>query len=361
MLGERLRAARRIASLSQEEVGRRTGVSAMAISKYERDLLTPDGERLVKLSEALGVAVTELLRPPSDLTLQPLSYRWHPLKRRSVRAAAAAQARVAEWLERYSTLEELLGDTILTSVSDLRAAVGAPSDPERAALDLRHYWHIGDDAIESVVDVLEDNGIRVLAVPNAAPMNACCYLFDTDRAAIAVSRTLADNESLCPGDRQRFSLAHELGHLVLGPDGPVKEKEAVADRFAAAFLVPAASARRELGGRRTEIAVAELALLKRKYGLSMQAWLRRAAELGILSPTAAKAGLREARAAGRQRVEPVEIPFEEPQRLRRLALRAWAEGIITESRAVELSGCSRRLFRSMRIDAPSAIHARACA
>jgi Zn-dependent peptidase ImmA (M78 family) len=333
----------------------------MAISKYERDLLTPDGERLVKLSDALGVAVTELLRPSSDLALQPLSCRWHPLKRRSVRAAAAAQARVAEWLERYSTLEELLGDTIHASVEDLRAAVGDPADPELAALDLRHYWHIGDDAIESVVDVLEDHGIRVLAVPDAAPMNACCYVFNDDRPAIAVSRTLADNESPCPGDRQRFSLAHELGHLVLDPNGPANENEAIADRFAAAFLVPAASALRELGGSRTEIAVAELGLLKRKYGLSMQAWLRRAAELRILSPNAAKAGLSEARAAGWERLEPVEIPFEEPQRLRRLALRAWAEGIVTESRAVELSGCPRHLFRSMRIDASSAIDARACA
>jgi predicted HTH domain antitoxin len=45
----------------------------------------------------------------------------------------------------------------------------------------------------------------------------------------------------------------------------------------------------------------------------------------------------------------------------RLALRAWAEGIVSESRAAELSGCPREHFRRMRSDAWGAVDARACA
>jgi len=39
------------------------------------------------------------------------------------------------------------------------------------------------------------------------------------------------------GDRQRFNLAHELGHLVIRQK-QTKEDEEIAHRFAAAFLVP---------------------------------------------------------------------------------------------------------------------------
>jgi len=96
------------------------------------------------------------------------------------------------------------------------------------------------------------------------------------------------------------------------------------------------------------VTTAELALLKRKHGFSMQAWIRRSEELGILRPAAAKAALATARSAGWEDKEPVDVPFEEPQRMMRLALRAWAESVVSESRAAELSGCPREHFRDMR-------------
>ena len=62
MISERLKAARRVAGLTQAEVGHLIGVTNVAVSKYERGLVTPDGERLVGLSQALGVPVAQLLR-----------------------------------------------------------------------------------------------------------------------------------------------------------------------------------------------------------------------------------------------------------------------------------------------------------
>jgi len=361
MIGERLRAARRAAGLTQAEVGRRIGVTNVAVSKYERDLVTPDGERLVHLSEALGAPVAQLLRPQADLSLSAASYRWHPLKRRSRRAAEVVEARVHEWLERYVVLEQLVDEQRHTTVDDLRAAVDCTRDPEEAAERLRGHWQIGSDAVESMVEVLEDHGVKVLVLPEAGPMNACSYELNAGESAIVVSRSLPDGGADCPGDRERFSLAHELGHFILDYDSDEEGREAAAHRFAAAFLVPAEVARRELGEFRTDIAISEFALLKRKYGLSMQAWIRRSKELGILPPAAAKAQLAAAKSAGWEEKEPVDVAFEEPQRMLRLALRAWAEGIISESRAAELAGCPRERFRRMRSDAWEAVDARACA
>ena len=360
MISERLKAARRVAGLTQAEVGRRIGVTNVAVSKYERGLVTPDGERLVGLSQALGVPVAHLLRQEADLGLSVASSRRRPLKRQSRRAAEVVAAKAHDWLERYVVIEQLLGEQPHATVAGLRAALDFTRDPEQAAERLRGHWHVGGDAIESMLEVLEDNGVKVLVLPEAGPMNACSYELNEGQPAIVVSRILAGGGD-CPGERQRFSLAHELGHFVLDDDSSAADREAVAHRFAAAFLVPAQAARRELGESRSNVTTAELALLKRKYGFSMRAWIRRSEELGILRPAAAAAALAAARSAGWEDREPVDVAFEEPQRMLRLALRAWAEGIVSESRAAELSGCPREHFRHLRSDAWEAVDARACA
>ena len=65
--------------------------------------------------------------------------------------------------------------------------------------------------------------------------------------------------------------------------GDERRDEQFAHRFAASFLVPAEAARRELGAHRRDLSIDELGLLKQRWGLSMQGWIRRASDLGIIS------------------------------------------------------------------------------
>ena len=137
-------------------------------------------------------------------------------------------------------------------------------------------------------------------------------------------------------------IAHELGHLLMDcRQSSVKDEEAFAHRFAGAFLVPAEAARDELGQRRRSLALEELALLKRKYGLSMQAWIRRAYDLGIITRGQYRSLFIEFSRQGWKKQEPVSFHGEEqPIKLRQMTLRALAEGIITPERADELCpGC----------------------
>jgi len=88
-----------------------------------------------------------------------------------------------------------------------------------------------------------------------------------------------------------------------------------------------------------------LHLLKHKYGLSMQAWVYRAKDLGILSESSATRLFRQFRQKGWHRLEPGDqIPPEEPKRMKRLVLRALAEDVVSESRAAELLGMPLRQF-----------------
>lgn len=147
--------------------------------------------------------------------------------------------------------------------------------------------------------------------------------------------------------------------LDYGSDEKARERPLIA--LPPRSLVPALAAHRELGKSRSNIAISEFALLKRKCGLSRQAWIRRSEELGTLPPAVANVHLAAAGSAGWEQQEPVDVVFEKPQRMIRLAVRAWAEGLVSESRAAELSAFPREHFRRLRSDARETVDARACA
>lgn len=77
-----------------------------------------------------------------------------------------------------------------------------------------------------------------------------------------------------PRDRMRLTLAHELGHLVMHRElRETVEEEAWA--FAAEFLMPEA----EIGAQLYPLSIESLGALKTKWGVSMQAILKRASDL----------------------------------------------------------------------------------
>jgi len=83
----------------------------------------------------------------------------------------------------------------------------------------------------------------------------------------------------------------------------------------------------------------ELYLLKHKFGLSMQAWIYRAKNLGIITESAAAHLFKRFRANGWYRREPGDaLSNEKPLRMERLIYRALAEDLISRSRAQELLG-----------------------
>jgi len=138
------------------------------------------------------------------------------------------------------------------------------------------------------------------------------------------------------GDRQRFSIAHELGHIVLRlRNEDFIEKSA--NRFAGAFLFPKNAALLELGRKRTSISLDELHLIKHKYGISMQAIIYRAKDLNIISNNFYRHLFKEFSARGYRQHEPgAEYPTENPKRMKKLLLRLLSEDIITILRAEEL-------------------------
>jgi len=228
------------------------------------------------------------------------------------------------------------------TILSTRKTLGAASfeEVERAAEDLRSSWELGSGPLDSLTDLLEERGLKVGSMDADVLFDACTFRSEQDTSVTAVVV-----RSDMPGDRQRFCLAHELGHLMLRPDG--LDDEEAAHRFAAAFLVPRAAALFELRGRRVDLSLYELHLLKHKYGLSMQAWIYRAGDLGIISRTKAETLFKTFSSKGWRKEEPGDVIAPEvPRRFERLVMGSLADGLISESRASELLGMPVRDFLS---------------
>jgi Zn-dependent peptidase ImmA (M78 family)/transcriptional regulator with XRE-family HTH domain len=325
-LGQRIKQARKANNMSLRNLAEKAEISAMAISKYERDMDTPSSGVLLRLAQALGVSIDFLFRPYT-VSVQLQAYRKHAAL--GVKGHESIQMRIQEWLERYLEVESFFQEEE-RSVTLPVYSIHSIGQAEDAALALRENWNLGLDPIENLTQVLEDRCIKVGLVSGFEHFDACTFMADSIPVIVSKAEL--------PGDRQRFNLGHELGHLILN----VKEgldPESVCHRFVGAFLVPAQTARFELGSRRTTLDINELYMLKRKYGLSMQAWIFRAKDLGIISEKAAARLFKRFRANGWHRHEPGEaLPPERPVRMERLIYRALAEDLISRSRAQELLG-----------------------
>lgn len=326
-IGERIKIARKAAQLSLRALAEEVGVSAQAISKYERDLHVPNSAMLLQLAKVLGVRVEFFFRVPQFTLSSPVYRKRASLPRKQEQTI---QAHIQEWLERYLEVESLYPAEEIPPFALPDGLVwqeGSLEDVERVALELRQAWKLGLNPIDSVVELLEERGIKVGLVDAHEKFDACTFWVDGSAPVIAVNRGF-------PGDRQRFSLVHDLGHLVLDTND-----DTPANRFAGVFLVPKPVAYRELGERRRTLSFQELYLLKHKYGFSMQGWVYRAKDLRIISESAAIRLFQRFRSKGWHRQEPGDqVSVEGPERMVRLVYRALAEGLVSEARAAELLG-----------------------
>lgn len=339
-LGERIKQARIAAGLSQEALGAAVGVSAMAISKYERGDMLPGSEVLLGLANALGVRTEYFFRQVA-LEISEADFRKHKHLAHGEQQRVMAQMR--ETVERWVALDNLsptrwskpfkLPDGLPETASDLEII-------EDIAQIVRNAWGLGTQPICDLSDLLEHQGIKVFLLAYDAGKRWDGLVAKANGEPVIVVG--AD----WPGDRQRFTMAHELGHLILegrlaGPLAGDDETEAACHRFAGAFLMPAAKVAEAFGPKRNWIEPRELLTAKLEYGLSMGALIYRVRDLGILTKTNAGRLFGFFKKQGWHRQEPgPAVPQESPKGFEQAVFRSLGEELIGESRAAELLGIS---------------------
>lgn len=344
MFSVRLHRARKAAGLSLRELGERVGVSHAAIKKYEDGLTMPSSDILIGLSRALKVR-TEYFFRPEPVVLEGIEYR----KRSSLpkKQLDAITHEVIDQIERRIELENLFPRPpvkVFSPVIGLLPTIAAVEQIEGVAEQVRETWDLGFAPVPDLIDVLETNGIRVFMIEADAENK-----FDGLAARVNGMPIVVVGRHW-PGDRQRFTLAHELGHLMLEGRLPNDmDEELACNRFAGAFLFPRASVLQELGEHRNAIELKELGLLKDEFGLSMAGILYRARDLAIISSAYREEQAKLFRVKGWYRKEPgCDYPTEKTHIFEQLVFHALAEEYIGESKAAELMNMPLQAFRRVR-------------
>jgi len=343
MLGERLKRAREAAGLSLRSLAEKVEVSHTLLSQFEKGQKTPDSGQLIRFSRALGVRSEYFLRPAA-YSLEGLEFRKRSNLR--VRDEKRIRADVLDQIERRLELEGLFPALArgFEAPSDLPGEVVSEEDVEELAILLRQAWGLGLGPIADMVDILEGQGFRVVMVdvdPSAR--------FDGLTAEVGGHPVVVVGREW-PGDRQRFTLAHELGHRILAGrlSEESLEEEKACNRFAGAFLAPRMSVLESLGQKRTWLEPQELALLKEEYGLSMLGWVIRARQLGILRASSYERMARYFSKHGWRREEPRTYPAEKAHLFPQMVYRALGEDRISESKAAELLAVPLAELRAQR-------------
>lgn len=327
-IGERIRAARKGAGLSLRALGKMVGVSQTALSKYENGKVIPNSDMLIKIGNTTNTGLDYFFRK-NIVKLSAPSYRCR--KSLEKKAENRIHARTADWLERYLEIEHISNEKIKIDILNPEEChVDSLNDIESIAVRFRRHWNLGLDPIENLIDTFEMHGIKVGLIDADTKFDALIFRHE-NYPVIAVNKNMS-------GDRQRFNLAHELGHIILDLNEHLDEEKA-AHRFAGALLIPEEMMKYELLDKRKDLDINELYRLKHKYGISMKALIYRASDLDIIPEKVAIRFYREFSRRGWNKKEPGdEVPNERPIHMELLILRALAEQKITRSRATELFG-----------------------
>jgi Zn-dependent peptidase ImmA (M78 family)/DNA-binding XRE family transcriptional regulator len=331
--GQRLRQIRLARGLSLDRLAAAMGgiITKQALSKYENGKAKPTAIVLAKLAEALRVKALDLWAEPK-VRVELIGYRRGSALLKSEQARI--ESLVSRALEERTRVQELTEPSDLAELPVRLFPVRALEDAEQAADELRAKWKLGVDPIAEVVAILEDHHVHVLAIDAGEKFDGISAVaYEESRPVAAAVVTRAE----IPGERERLNLAHELGHLVLQVADQVDEDK-VAFRFAGAFLAPATTLRWRVGDRRAFISPEELLLLKRFFGMSVQALLYRCRDLGIISDSYYRRWCIDINRLGWKRREPGELPMERPQWLRQHVLRAVAEGLLAPDEGEQLLG-----------------------
>lgn len=348
MLSERLHQARQANGLSLRALAEKVGVSAMMLSKYERAESMPTSAVLLALADALGVR-TEYFFRSTSIELERIEHRNKHRWKLPAQAERKVLADVRDQLERWAVLDKItpapwsvsfsLPDDLPDRIEDLDAI-------EDIAIKVREHWDLGLNPLPDLIDTLETRGIKVFTTRFDDLRFEGMSAHADHHHVVVVGRQW-------PGDRQRFTLAHELGHLVLD-DLLVSDidKEKAADRFAGAFLVPSPIVKAVLGARRRSLEVYELYMLKQEFGLSIAGWSYRALDVGVISKATHKEFWRLLARKGWNKNEPGKpCPSEKPRLFEQTVYRVLSEGLISESKSAELLSISvRNLAAHRRMD-----------
>ena len=286
---------RELRGLTQADLASKIKLTPATLSKMELSSLGIAKEHFDNILKALHLPESFFYQEGEKMPPN-MTYRKRQVVSQKILSPIEAQVNICR-LQINKVLEQLKLEQPDLPVLDLSKY----ETPIKAARQLRKEWGLKEPIIKNLVQLLESKGILITSFNfGTNRVDAQSILTETKHPIIFTNRALL-------GDRQRFTLAYELGHLVMHLyTSPSLDREVSheANLFAAEFLMPEKEIRPDFAGN---ITVARLGELKKKWKVSMQSLLYRADDLGFLTPNQKRYLLQQFNQMKIRRREPPEL------------------------------------------------------
>lgn len=266
---ERLRDIRILKHYTVEDLADRLGITKQAVSKYETGRTIPSTDILNRILEVFSLPPGYLTK--EDILPRDMSAVFYRKNNRTASKAIDEAQVVLKWY--YEMI--MAGKSVLTAPVLNVPCFSGDLRIEEKAQELRRFWHIDEQPVADMSCLLEENGFYIFTAKMGNDK------IDGYSQLIGDCPVIVLNDNKGSRERKNFSLAHELGHLVLhteaGFDGSDQlEKEA--DCFAASFLMPEEAFSKDII-RKDADAFIELG---KRWHVSPQAAVERCGRLGLL-------------------------------------------------------------------------------
>jgi Zn-dependent peptidase ImmA (M78 family)/transcriptional regulator with XRE-family HTH domain len=298
-IGGMLRLARQRKGFHQKDAAPLLGIEQPLLSRIENDLALPAeeilqrAERIYELPRSFFFLTDTIYGPPVSVHAM-----W---RKKSDVSARELDSIVAELNIRAMHLRRLMEGVELKAKADIpRLDIDDYDDIERIAGVVRAHWKVPSGPVKNITVLAERAGIVVMF----------SRLANTSVSGVTFSipgmlPIILLNEDQ-PADRLRFTLVHEIGHLVMHRF-PSANMEDEANAFASAFLMPANDIRSAFLRRNIDLPL--LGALKPEWKVAMQALLMRASALGFVPPGRQQYLWKQINARGIRLREPPQYDF----------------------------------------------------
>ncbi|MHB8036004.1 DNA-binding protein [Clostridium botulinum] len=280
--GKRLKSARKYRCKSMTDLAKDIGVSRQTISQYENGLIFPQFDILIKLINSLGFP-REYFYESDDTNIE-LGNTYFRSSSRMTKKEENAQkektkiiGKIFLFLNEYIEFPKL---NIPQFDEDMSI--------EDMTLKLREHWGLGKEPIKDMIYLLEKNGIIITSMnTNSENIDAFTQQQNINGEKHFLIVLGNDKDS---ATRRQFSLAHELGHIIMHDafleledltKEELRDMEKEAHAFAAAFLLPKENFVKDISIYPTNLNYYKE--LKKKWRTSISAMLVRANQVGIIT------------------------------------------------------------------------------
>lgn len=342
MLGRNIKKYRMLSGLSLRQMAEHLDVSHQTIKKYEDEKLMPSSQRLIEIAKLLNVNIGDLLNTYSVPKLKFENFRKQ--SKLSKTKEKGLYMLISDELAKYIEILDLANEMYSFDKTKWSFDVNSINDIESIAIKVRKILGVSDEcALDNLTDKLEDNNFLILEIDYEEKFDGFCEYVDNLAFIILSSKGY---------ERNRFTLAHELAHLILKFEEKLNDKEIehYCDYFASCLLMPKVAMKKELEFRNNSItrnvSINEIILIAKEYKVSLNAVIMRLNDLGIIDDYK-KRNLFILLSKNGLKTRQLKLVDEHPSRKEKIIFRLEAEKIISTDEAIKYLGVTTdEFFRS---------------